>query len=321
MKITGYAISKKTVSYFLTLILIGGGLWSFQKLGKLEFPSFTVKTAVIGTQYPGASAAQVEQEVTDRIEKAVQQMSQIKEVRSISQTGLSIVYVDIKDYTDFLKRELLLVAGVAGVEIWGDQQEAIYLEISRSRMAELGISMEILVNTLNRQNQLVEAGRVEVDGEHVRINPTGEFLTSLFLVMGISLGLSWVLAITLTPLFCVQFLPRPKNGQSSDPYKGKFFTFYRRFLDFCLRHRLASLATLGALMVAAIVGFGFVENNFFPNDSRNQFMINFWAPEGTHISRTATDLEQMEAYLAEMEGNRRNHDVCRPGGPALRASL
>ena len=52
---------------------------------------------------------------------------------------------------------------------------------------------------------------------------TGEFLMSLFQVMGISLGLSWVLAITLTPLFCVQFLPKPKTGNQSDPYGGKFF--------------------------------------------------------------------------------------------------
>jgi multidrug efflux pump subunit AcrB len=97
MKITEYAISKRTVSYFLALIIVGGGLWSFQKLGKLEFPNFTIKTAFIATTYPGASAAQVEQEVTDHLEQAVQQMSQVKEVRSLSQTGLSIIFVDIKD--------------------------------------------------------------------------------------------------------------------------------------------------------------------------------------------------------------------------------
>ena len=88
---------KKTVAYFLVLIIIGCGLWSYQKLGKLEFPAFTIKTAVIATPYPGASAEQVEQEVTDRLEKTVQQLSQIKRVRSISQTGLSIIYLDIQD--------------------------------------------------------------------------------------------------------------------------------------------------------------------------------------------------------------------------------
>ena len=100
MKITEYTISRKTVAYFLVLIIVGGGLWSFQKLGKLEFPTFTIKTAVVFTPYTGASAEEVEQEVTDRLEIAVQGMSQVKKVRSISKVGLSIIYVDIKNKYD-----------------------------------------------------------------------------------------------------------------------------------------------------------------------------------------------------------------------------
>ena len=84
----------------MVLILLGGGLWSYQHLGKLEFPSFTIKTAVVSTPYPGATAREVEQEVTDRVEKAVQQLSQVKKIRSISRTGVSIIYVDIKDKYD-----------------------------------------------------------------------------------------------------------------------------------------------------------------------------------------------------------------------------
>jgi len=235
VKITEFAITKKTISYFLVLILVGGGIWAYQGLGQLEFPSFTIKTAVVATPYPGASAEEVEQEVTDRIETAIQQMSQVDEVRSISQTGLSIIYVDIKnkyftdaipqiwdelrrkvsdaqiqlppgagpsmvnddfgdvygvffavtgdgytyeelkDYVDFLKRELLLVENVASVDIWGDQQETIDLLISRSRLAELGISMQEIVNTLNLQNQVVDSGQVDIAHDRVRINPTGEF--------------------------------------------------------------------------------------------------------------------------------------------------
>ncbi|MGD8389389.1 MAG: efflux RND transporter permease subunit [Desulfobacteraceae bacterium] len=96
MKITEYALSRKTVAYFAVLILIGGGLWSYQWLGKLEFPAFTIKTAVVSTSYPGATAVEVEEEVTDRLEQAAQELSQVKEIRSISRAGLSIIYVDIK---------------------------------------------------------------------------------------------------------------------------------------------------------------------------------------------------------------------------------
>lgn len=95
MKLTEYAIEKKTVCFVFVILLIAGGLISYKKLGKLEFPAFTIKTAVVQTQYPGASPHEVEQEVTDRLETAIQQLAEIKEIRSISKTGQSIIYVDI----------------------------------------------------------------------------------------------------------------------------------------------------------------------------------------------------------------------------------
>jgi len=236
MKITELALNKKLVSYVLTLILIAGGLIAYKDMGRLEFPTFTIKTAVIMTPYPGASAREVEQEVTDLVEQAVQQLSQIKEVRSLSKAGLSIVYADLKDkyssqgipqvwdelrrkvsdvqikfppgagqsrvnddfgdeygvffaihgkgfsykelkdYADLLKRELLLVKNVASVELWGEQQEVISFEISRSRMSELGISVDEIIATLNNQNQIVDAGSLLVGEDYVRLNPTGNIL-------------------------------------------------------------------------------------------------------------------------------------------------
>jgi multidrug efflux pump subunit AcrB len=90
-------------------------------------------------------------------------------------TGDGYTYEELKDYVDVLKRELLLVENVASVEIWGDQQETIDLLISRSRLAELGVSMQEIVNTLNLQNQVVDSGQVEVASDQIRINPNGEF--------------------------------------------------------------------------------------------------------------------------------------------------
>ncbi len=586
MKITEQTLSKKTVSYFAILILVFGGLWSYQKLGKLEFPTFTIKTAIVITSYPGATAEEVEKEVTDRLEKAVQALSQIDKVRSISQAGLSILYVDIlksyntdqipqiwdelrrkvsdaqaqlppgagpsmvdddfsdvygiffavtgdgyvyeeiKDTVDLLKRELLLVAGVANVEIWGDQQPVVILRLSRSRMAELGVALPDILATLNRQNLATEAGRVLVADDHVRMNPTGQFvnvedlgqllvrsdaagslvylkdvvsitreyqdppqwlmryngqpalglgistvdggnvveigkavrhriaeltpdipvgmnlgiiayqsdlvtesvnafiinlveavlvviaalcvtmglssgilmgivllltilgtfigmtlldinfqmislgalilalgmlvdnaivvtegilirvqqgidrktaaletvaqtawplmgatlvavlafaaigtstdytgelLISLFLVMATSLGLSWLIAVTLTPLFCVQFMPAPKKGTTGTPYAGRLYQLYRRFLDLCMRHRLVSLFLLAGLLVFSVYGFSFVETSFFPGDSRDQFLINYWRPEGTHIQKTSEDVRRIEEHLLKMD--------------------
>ncbi len=80
MSIASFAVEKRTVTVFTTIVLLIGGLASYKGLGKLEDPEFTVKTAVVTTTYPGATADEVELEVTDRIEIAIQEMPQVKEI-------------------------------------------------------------------------------------------------------------------------------------------------------------------------------------------------------------------------------------------------
>ena len=83
MNIAHYSIKNKVISWmFILLMLIGGGI-SFTGLGQLEFPEFTLKNALVITAYPGASPEQVEEEVTLRLEDAIQQMPQIKDITSI----------------------------------------------------------------------------------------------------------------------------------------------------------------------------------------------------------------------------------------------
>ncbi len=98
MNLTTFAIERKAFIQFVVVLLVIGGLFSYQTLGRLEDPDFTVKTAVILTQYPGASPEEVELEVTDRIEKAVQEMPQLDKIYSISRAGLSIVQVDMQQH-------------------------------------------------------------------------------------------------------------------------------------------------------------------------------------------------------------------------------
>jgi multidrug efflux pump subunit AcrB len=97
MNLTALAIEKRAVTYFALFILLTAGTASFFQLGQLEDPEFTVKTAVVTTLYPGASPAEVELEVTDRIEIAVQELPNIKDIYSVSRAGMSIVQIDIKE--------------------------------------------------------------------------------------------------------------------------------------------------------------------------------------------------------------------------------
>jgi multidrug efflux pump subunit AcrB len=84
------------VRVWLTLLLLGvGGIFALLNIGRLEDPAFTIKTAVVITQYPGASAEQVEEEVTLPLESALQQLPYLDNVSSISSNGLSQITVNI----------------------------------------------------------------------------------------------------------------------------------------------------------------------------------------------------------------------------------
>ncbi|SNY93120.1 Multidrug efflux pump subunit AcrB [Cohaesibacter sp. ES.047] len=96
MNLTDYAIEKKTVSWMMTILLLVGGAIAFMDLGRLEDPEFTIKQAVIVTGYPGASALEVEEEVTLPIETALQQLAYVDNITSVSSAGLSQVTVEMK---------------------------------------------------------------------------------------------------------------------------------------------------------------------------------------------------------------------------------
>ena len=120
---------------------------------------------------------------------------------------------------------------------------------------------------------------------------------SLFQVVLVSLLLSWVTAITLTPLLCVMFLkpPEPSAGgqtaEPADPYSGSFYGGYRAFLRACIRMRVVTLSIVLAVFAASIWAFGYVDQSFFPPSTRPQFMIDLWAPQGTHIEDTTAIAE------------------------------
>ncbi|MCK5382703.1 MAG: efflux RND transporter permease subunit, partial [Gammaproteobacteria bacterium] len=97
MNIAKFSIERRVTTLVLTIVMLGAGLLSYDGLSRLEDPEFTIKEALIITPYPGASAAEVEEEVTDRLEKAAQQMGQLKFIESKSDRGLSTITVTIKD--------------------------------------------------------------------------------------------------------------------------------------------------------------------------------------------------------------------------------
>ncbi len=90
-------------------------------------------------------------------------------------TGEGYQYKDLSDYTDYLRRELVLVDGVGKVTVQGEQDEQVIVEISRTKITSLGISPSRITSLLTNQNQVSNAGKVKIGTEYIRFSPTGEF--------------------------------------------------------------------------------------------------------------------------------------------------
>jgi multidrug efflux pump subunit AcrB len=232
------ALEYRAISYFLTFLLLVVGVFSYFSLGQLEDPEFSVKTAAVTVNYPGASAEQVELEVIDLIETKLQEMVELKHIYSMARPGQAIIKVDLKnhywsddlpqiwdvlrkkitdiehllppgaskpnvgddfgfvfgfmlgvtadgysyaelhDYVKAMRKELKITPNIARVDTWGVQQRQIYIDVSQSRISQLGLTAEDVISTLQQQNMIVDAGSVDYQGQRIRVAPTGEFSAS-----------------------------------------------------------------------------------------------------------------------------------------------
>jgi multidrug efflux pump subunit AcrB len=590
MNLAEISINKSIITWTVTVVVLVLGYLSYEGLPRLEDPEFAIKDAVIATPYPGASPEEVEQEVTEKIEKAMQELGQLKRVESYSSRGMSVVkvkiknnydkdalpavwdemrrkildvmvelppgagppvvnddfgdvfgvyfaltgegytYAEIKDVAELLKRELLVVQDVKKITFFGEQSEAIYIEMSRTKMASLGITKQEIFDALQAKNLPVSAGSIKIGPEYMSIKPTGEFnsekdfqglfiaskggkliylrdvatvvrdyvdppanilrvngiraigiaistvgggnavtmgngvldriaalqgeiplgmelveiamqskavtkavnsfvinlleavgivvlvllffmglrsgliigfillvtIAATFAVMGyfeitlerislgaliialgmlvdnaivvvdgmkvrmeqgmeglqaakevvqqnsipllgatvvavlafasiggmdnstgeycrslyyvilISLSLSWLTAVTITPLITKTFVLGKKSkkdeGKTKDPYGGKFYRLYREILHLAIRMRGVTIGIVCGMFMLALYGFGFVSNQFFPNSTTPQFMIECQFREGTHIRETEDGVARMEEYLLNLDG-------------------
>ncbi len=144
----------------------------------------------------------------------------------------------------------------------------------------------------------------------------GEYGRTLFIVVAISLLASWLIAMTVTPLNCISLLKPPSNGDTNaDPYASGFFVKYRRLLEGAIRKRFLTLGALSALLIAAIVGFPGIPQQFFPDSTRTQLRVDFWAPQGTPIQSVSAVAKQIEEKLVDDPRVRNIGTFIGAGGP------
>ncbi len=131
----------------------------------------------------------------------------------------------------------------------------------------------------------------------------GEYCRTLFSVVAISLLMSWLLSVTVTPLQCMDLIPDPEEGsEGDDPYGGKFYDVFRGVLSTAIQRRYMTVGLMVGLLFLSVVGFGSVKQMFFPDSMRAQFMIDFWMPEGTRIQDVSTELAKIEEKVRAEAG-------------------
>lgn len=139
MNLAEFAIRQRKFVIFFIILSVIAGIYSYFDLGKLEDPSFTVKTAVVVTLYPGASAEEVEHQVTDTIETKLQEMGELHRLRSLSRPGVSMIFVDLNETLsseqlpqqwDLLRRKVndvsILLPATAQMKIIQDEFSEVY---------------------------------------------------------------------------------------------------------------------------------------------------------------------------------------------------
>lgn len=235
MNLTEYALKNKALVYFFIFVLIVGGVYSFMTMSKLEDPAITVKQAMVITAYPGASAYQVELEVTDLLEKSIRSMGDLDHVESRSMDDVSEILVELSstvplaelqqkwdilrrkvsnvqgqlpqgarpsmvlddfgdvygmfyamtsdgfgyqemmDYAQLVRRTVLDIEGVSSVDIYGERQSCIDIDILEDKMANLGVHPAEVILTLNNQNQTVYSGYYDSGEKRIRVGVNGNF--------------------------------------------------------------------------------------------------------------------------------------------------
>ncbi|HZF78255.1 MAG TPA: efflux RND transporter permease subunit [Rubrivivax sp.] len=233
--ISRWALEHPALTRYLMVVLLVLGFAAYFQLGQDEDPPFTFRAMVVQAFWPGATALQMAEQVTDKIEKSLQQVPHADKIRSYTKPGESLTILQLADSSpardvsqswyqarkvvgdmratlpagvigpvfnddfgdvygsifalsadgfsreelrvqaDQLRQRLLRVPDVAKVEIFGDQPEKLFIEVSQKRLAQLGLDFSQVISQLGAQNAVEGAGVLNAGSENLQVRVGGQF--------------------------------------------------------------------------------------------------------------------------------------------------
>ena len=237
INLSRWALEHGPLIRYLMVVLVIGGIFGYLALGQDEDPPFAFRAMVVRVYWPGATAQQMAEQVTDKIEKTLQDVTYADKIRSYSKPGEAVIILNLKDYApgkelsalwyqvrkkvgdmagtlpagvvgpffndefgdvygiiyaftadgfsyrelkdkvEWSRQQLLRVPDVAKVELFGVQDEKIFIEVPHRRLAQLGLSVLQLSDQLNTQNAVDGSGVLALPGDNVQIRLSGAVLS------------------------------------------------------------------------------------------------------------------------------------------------
>jgi multidrug efflux pump subunit AcrB len=233
--LSAWAVEHAPLLRYLMVVLLIGGLFAFMNLGQDEDPPFTFRVMVVRAYWPGATATQMAEQVTDRIEKKLQETPGLDRIRSYSKPGETLIFVqvdeskrgrdvadawyqvrkkvsdirgslppnvqgpffndefgdvygvmfafstdgfsyrELKDHVEAIRQQLLRVPNVAKVDLFGVQDEKIFIEISHRKLAQIGLDIAQLAAQIAAQNAVEGSGVLVLPTDNLQVRISGEF--------------------------------------------------------------------------------------------------------------------------------------------------
>ena len=230
-----WALDHPALTRYLMIVLMVLGVAAYFQLGQDEDPPFTFRAMVVRAYWPGATAQQMAEQVTDKLERTLQEAPYADKIRSYSKPGETQITFEIKDYSkpsevqnvwytvrkkigdmrgtlpagvigpffnddfgdvygviyalrgqgfspaeikvfaDAARQRILRVPDVAKVELFGVQDEKLFIDISQKKLAQLGLDMGAVLGQLNQQNAIESAGTMQTPDDVVQIRVGGQF--------------------------------------------------------------------------------------------------------------------------------------------------
>jgi multidrug efflux pump subunit AcrB len=230
-----WALDHPALTRYLMIVLMLLGVAAYFQLGQDEDPPFTFRAMVVQAYWPGATAQQMAEQVTDKLERTLQAVPYADKIRSYSKPGEAQIFFEIKDsskpaevanvwytvrkkisdmratlpagvigpffnddfgdvygviyalrgqgfspaeikvFADAARQRILRVPDVAKVELFGVQDEKLFIEISQKRLAQMGLDMSAVLGQLNQQNAIESAGTLQAPEDVIQVRVGGQF--------------------------------------------------------------------------------------------------------------------------------------------------